>query len=73
MPRRAVLFLCSGEAVGYPEGILVREFDIYMELFVNIFCICLGEQGPTVVGMEIGDLNLKDAWVNTFGTTNGRL
>ena len=36
-------------------------------------CVCLGEQRPTVVGMEIRDLNLKDPWVKTFGTIDGGL
>ena len=54
-----------------------------VSLFVNLisiwssplpfFCICLGEQGRTVVGMEIRDLNLKDPWVKTFGTIDGSL
>jgi hypothetical protein len=37
------------------------------------FCVCLGEQRPIVLGMEIRDLSLKDPWMKAFGTIHGGL
>ena len=54
--------------------VFVRKSDLSLEQLANVFsCVCLGEQRPTVVGMEIRDLNLKDPWVKTFGTIDGGL
>ena len=71
MPGRTGSFLWSGEAAGYPEGICVRKSCLCAELSANIFCTCLGEHRPTVVGTEIRDLNEKDPRMKTFGTIDG--
>jgi hypothetical protein len=68
MLRLADSFLRSEEADGHPKGTFVRESSLCMELSANVFCVCLGEQRPTAVGMEIRDLSLKDPQVRTFGT-----
>jgi hypothetical protein len=73
MPGRTGSFLWSGEAVGHPEGICVRKSCLCTELSANVLCVCLGEHRPTVLGMEVRDLNGKGPRMKTFGTIDGGL
>jgi hypothetical protein len=65
--------LWSGKAAGYHKASLFVSLASMWNLSLTLFYACLGEQRPTVVGMKIRDLNLKDPWVKTFGTIDGGL
>jgi hypothetical protein len=63
---------CAGRRA--PKRLLC--FNSIIDLATNLIQPCLlGMQleNPTVLGMEIRNLNLKDPWVKTYGTIDGGL